>query len=195
VTRAFAAMIAITASVGAGVIHVALGPEHIEELGALGWGFAFAAALQIGWAVVALAMFGDGRQRAGVGRLAAWGIAINIAILGAWAISRTVGLPVGEGRWVAEPIGRTDSITAALEVTVIAAALVLRRARHGALAARARLAPVLASFVIAAATVIALAPGRAHAATHEATSDAGSMTLGVEGGQGDGQTSGHDHTP
>jgi len=39
-------------SIGAGVIHFAFGPEHVEELGLLGYSFYLSGALQVGWAAV-----------------------------------------------------------------------------------------------------------------------------------------------
>lgn len=171
-TRGWAAAIAIAASVGAGMIHLALGPEHLEELGALGWGFYLAAALQAGWAVAVVALLG----RSGGASRFRWpaiaGIAINVAILGAWAISRTAGLPAGETPWLPEPIGRTDTIAAALEVAIVAAILVQRRPRPALEFRRARLATALAFVVIATGTAAGLAPDTQHAAAHDTAHDA-----------------------
>jgi hypothetical protein len=185
-TRGPAIAIAIAASIGAGVIHLALGPEHLEELGALGWGFYLAAALQLGWVVAVLAVLaGVAARRAPAPRtrrvrgVALAGITMNVAILGAWVVSRTIGLPAGETPWVPEPIGRADLISAALEIGIVAiVALQLRPAvgsRLGGAVPRrgpARLAAVLSTAVIVAGTVVGLVPDGAHAAPHEETSSA-----------------------
>ena len=124
---------AIAASVGAGVIHLALGPEHLEELGTLGLGFYLSAGLQLGWAMAVAFVLWVGRASRLLRALAGGGIAINGAILAAWAFSRLVGLPAGETPWVPEAIGPADAVSAVLE-----SGLVL------GLAAWLRGAPVLA---------------------------------------------------
>jgi hypothetical protein len=174
-TRGLAAAIAIAASVGAGLVHLALGPEHLEELGALGWGFYLAAALQIGWAAAMLLIRGEVRVR----QLAIAGVGINVAIIGAWLVSRTVGLPAGETPWVPESIGPVDSITAALEVVVAAVLLAALRIRNTAGAGSARMATALAVLVIAAGTAVALTREDSHAdghagMSHEAMVEGGS---------------------
>jgi len=109
-------------SIGAGVIHFALGPEHVVELGPLGYGFYVSGALQVGWAaVLALALViprGRGEALA-FRRLADAGIAINAAILAAWAFSRVIGLPAGEMPWTPEAIGRPDAVAGALEAVLV----------------------------------------------------------------------------
>jgi hypothetical protein len=173
-TRWWAIPGAIAASVGAGLIHVALGPEHLEELGALGWGFYLAAALQIGWAAVALTALLARRDVAPLprsGRIAAAGIAINVGILVSWGFARAFGLPAGEVPWVPESIGPVDSICAALQLIVVAA-LLLRpsgsaRAARGRGAVRGLLATAMALAVITAGTGVALSTSGEHGADHE----------------------------
>jgi hypothetical protein len=109
-------------SIGAGIIHFALGPEHLEELGALGFGFYVSGALQVGWAAalgVALVLPGARDRNRGLRALAWSGIAINLAILAAWAFSRIVGLPAGETPWTPEGIGVPDAIAGVLEVALV----------------------------------------------------------------------------
>jgi hypothetical protein len=175
-TRTWALTAAIAASIGAGLIHLVVGPEHVEEFGTLGWGFYLAAALQLGWALVVLAvlllrgrapLIGAGR----LGKLAAAGIAINVAILLSWAFARAFGLPAGETPWVPEAIGSVDSICAALQLVVIAAMLAGRR-RAGRLVQRATVMPgfvaaTLALVVIAAGTGVALSASGEHGAGHD----------------------------
>jgi hypothetical protein len=192
VTVRFATAVAVAASIGAGVIHLGLGPEHLDELGWLGWGFHVAGAAQIGWAVAAACFLVlrdgglAGSRAAGsfarrIRRPALAGIAINVAILGAWVVSRTVGLPAGETPWVAEPIARADSITALLETAVVAGLLVARREhrehRAGS-ATRARTAVAVAFVAIVLATGVGLAPDDLHAAGHQ---DANASGPGIVG--------------
>ena len=120
----------IAASAGAGIIHLAHGPAHVIELGALGAGFYLAAALQLGWAGIAVATFG--RTRIGtaprrVAALATSGIAINGAILAAWAMSRIVGLPAGAVPWTAEAVGLGDGVSAILEGLLVVALVATQR--------------------------------------------------------------------
>ena len=162
----------VAASAAAAIIHFALGPEHLQELGWLGAGFYVAGVLQLGWAVVAC-ISARGRNV-----VIAAGIAINGTILFAWLIARTVGLPAGDHPWTPEAIGLTDSITAALEAGVIVD--LVRRSRRPqsavpAQAARRResdypaavgAAPVLGLIVIA--TVMALGAPHTHSeAVHD----------------------------
>jgi hypothetical protein len=181
-SRSLATLIAIAASIGAGLIHLALGPEHLEELGALGLGFYLAAALQLGWAIAVVAVLAvpssaDRRLRA----VALAGIAMNVAILGAWVVSRTLGLPAGEMPWVPEAVGRADLICAALEVGIVGTlAFQVRSALEASPSTQAsrarrtlprrepvRLAAALAIAAIVAATAAGLAPDDAHAAAHD----------------------------
>lgn len=167
---------AIAASIGAGLVHLALGPEHLEELGALGWGFYLAAALQLGWAAVAItAVLARGRiaplaDVARSGRVAAAGITINAAILLAWGFARAFGLPAGEIPWVPEAIGPADSICAALEIVVIATLLLRPSATTRRVRRRSTVAGLLATatalVVITAGTAAAVSSSSEHDANH-----------------------------
>ena len=179
--RGLPTTLAVVASTGAGLIHLALGPEHLEELGVLGWGFYVAAALQLGWVALVVAARAVQRDRVTEARwlpaVAIAGIAMNVAILGAWVVSRTVGLPAGETPWVPEAVGRPDVVSAALEIGIVALlavqwpaaglpnALVSAPRRGGA-----RIAAALAMAAIVAGTVAGLTPGEPHLAGHEAAS-------------------------
>ena len=114
-------LVLIAASTAAAIVHLALGPEHLEELGGLGLGFYAAGLLQLGWAVLASMAVLPGRN--GRWRLARAavpaGIALNVALLLAWLISRTVGLPAGERPWTPEAFGLSDGITALLEAGIV----------------------------------------------------------------------------
>jgi hypothetical protein len=98
-------------SASAAAIHLAAGPEHVEALGDLGLGFYWAALVQ---GVFAVAWLASSRSR----RLASFGIAANLALVAAWAVSRTVGLPALPGG--AEPVGSADAVTVLLEVGLVA---------------------------------------------------------------------------
>jgi hypothetical protein len=99
-------------SAGAAVIHLVAAPGHYLELGDLGAGFLVAAALQGAWTRWCLA----GPSR----RTALAGILLNAAILGAWAWTRSVGLPVGPFAGGPEPIGLPDGASVVFELLLVA---------------------------------------------------------------------------
>jgi hypothetical protein len=103
------ALIAVLSG-SAAAIHLAAGPQHVEELGDIGLGFYWAALFQAGFAVAWLA---SARSR----RLALVGIAGNAALTALWALSRTTGLPFLPG---VEPIGVADAVCVALEIGLVA---------------------------------------------------------------------------
>jgi hypothetical protein len=98
------------ASLGAGIIHLAVASEHASEWWLYGVFFLVLGMVQIGWAV--LAMEGDSLP---VPLLFAW---VNAAIVGVWLVSRTSGLPVGPEPWGAEAVGVADFLCTALEAVV-----------------------------------------------------------------------------
>ncbi|HYH92593.1 MAG TPA: hypothetical protein VD763_05480 [Candidatus Saccharimonadales bacterium] len=96
---------------GAGAIHLAAAPGHVEELGDLGLAFYWASLFQVGLAILLLTR--------PISRRTAWaGIGGSVAFTLAWAISRTVGLPSIPGG--AEAIGIADGITVGLQVALVA---------------------------------------------------------------------------
>jgi hypothetical protein len=172
-------------SIGAGVIHFALGPEHLEELGALGFGFYLSGALQVAWAAalgVLLVMPADRDRTRGL-RAVAWsGIAINVTILAAWAFSRIVGLPAGETPWTPEAIGRPDSIAAVLEGGLVVGLAASLRGWAGGRARSTRWLAIGAAIALSAVvvgTVVAIAPDE----TGEAEGHHHAMTTVVEGSE------------
>ena len=76
-------------SLGAAAIHLVAAPPHYTELGDLGAGFLVAGVFQAAWARAALT--------ANTLRTAWIGVIVNLGIVAAWVVSRTVGLPVGPG--------------------------------------------------------------------------------------------------
>jgi hypothetical protein len=99
------------ASVGCSVTHAAVGPEHFHEATAFGVFFLVASALQAAWAVLI--------ARRADRRLLAIGAAGNAAILVLWAVTRTVGLPIGPEVWHPEAVTAPDLFASLLELIVI----------------------------------------------------------------------------
>jgi hypothetical protein len=153
------------ASLGAGLVHLAVVHEHLAEWWLFGVFFVAVGALQVGWAVLALA-----RDRVPAPRAIA---AVNAGVIVLWAVSRSVGLPVGPEQWTPEAVGLADVVCAALEVVVVglllAAVRVPRDRRPLHLAASARLALLgIGALAMAAVTTPALAATEAgdHAHPH-----------------------------
>lgn len=163
---------AVAASAGAGVIHLAHGPAHLAELGALGAGFYLAAALQLGWAVLAFAVlvaFRPGSNARGTAALATSGIAINGAILAAWVTSRVVGLPAGAAPWTPEQIGIADGISAVLQGLLVVSLIATLRGwtltRLPRVQTLGTAGAAMAIMLIATGTAVAISPsevGHAH---------------------------------
>lgn len=150
-------------SAGAAVIHLAAAPAHFAEIGALAVGFVVSAAFQALWACWCL---GDPSRRT-----LAIGIAGNLAIVGAWAWTRTVGLPVGEFAGSPEPIGYPDAASVVFEVLLIGGVaarwldLDLRAARRPLLTTVASIAVVPAVglvLVLTSLATLAIAAGVDH---------------------------------
>ena len=102
------------ASLGAGVIHAAVVPEHLEETWLFGAFFVACALFQLGWAALVVVRPSPGVYRGG--------IVANGAMVAIWALSRTTGIPVGPEPWTAEAVGALDLAATALEVSLIALA-------------------------------------------------------------------------
>ena len=181
-------MVAAALSLGAGVIHFALGPEHVVELGPLGYGFYMSGALQVGWAaILALALLMPrGRDaKPAFRKLVLAGIAINVAILAAWAVSRVVGLPAGETPWTPEAVGRPDTIAGVLEGVLTLGLLgSLRTWAIGRVTSSRWIAlgAALALSAIVVGTVVAITPDVAdQMAGHD--QGTGTMTMTLDGGR------------
>lgn len=156
--------LAVVASAGAGVIHLALTPTHFNESGLLGLGFLVAASFQFGW--IATAVMKPERVSAIAG------IAGNGALMLAWAASRTIGLPFGQEPWAPEAIGRADLVAISLEAIVIVALLIVSsrwvrilESRFVISAASIGIVPVVG--LMAVATILALS-GSHDYASHKA---------------------------
>ena len=142
---------AAMSSLGAAVIHAAVAPSHLEALPPLGLLFIAAALGQAVWPALALT-----RPSA---RLIGLGLAGNLAILGGWAMSRTIGLPSGHRSWTPEPVTALDASATALELTVVAACLVLASSGAYRPPKRARLFAAISVLAVAALVVAAFVAG------------------------------------
>ncbi len=103
-------MFAASLSAGAAAIHLAAASSHLEALGDLALGFYWAALFQIAFAGALLA-------HPSSRRLATVGVAINVALVAAWAWSRTIGLPTIPGG--PEAVGLADATTVAFQVVLV----------------------------------------------------------------------------
>ncbi len=107
---------------GAGLIHMVMVPTHLDLSGVDGAGFLVAGWVQLGLAILVVA-----RPRQWV-----WGAtaAVSAVLLGAWIVSRSVGLPVGSHAGESEPVAFIDGVAAGLAAAAIlvAGAALLGRA-------------------------------------------------------------------
>src|SRR4051812_15283493 len=106
-------------SIAAAVVHAAVVPEHLGE----GWAhaafFVVVAALQLGWALALLRRPSRTLLRVGVG--------LGFAVAAVWALSRTVGVPVGPRAWRPEAVGPVDLLTTYTELLTAGGCLLLLR--------------------------------------------------------------------
>jgi hypothetical protein len=110
------------ASLGAGLIHLAVVSEHAAEWWLYGLFFLALGVVQLAWAGQAM-----DSPPLPVPRLFA---AMNAGVIGLWLVSRTIGLPVGPGPWTPEAAGTADIVCSALEaVVVVLLVLAVRRPR------------------------------------------------------------------
>jgi hypothetical protein len=155
--RTAARFVLAAAALGAGVIHLAFAPEHLQEYLPLGIGFVAAGVLQLVWAV-AIAIRDSPRW------LLAGGVG-SLFFVAVYLMSRTLGLPLGPEAFHPEAFGTADLLCCALELPVGLAGIVLAR-RPGALRARLglRWAAVLATglVLVGTASTTALAASGAH---------------------------------
>ncbi|MGW0773723.1 hypothetical protein ACWD01_08740 [Streptomyces sp. NPDC002835] len=150
VTAAFAAL-------GAAAIHFASAPDHYGEWWAAGVFFYAVGAFQTGWAVAAL------RRPGPVVMLL--GLLGNAGVTAIWAVSRTVGSPVGPGAGVPEDIGRAGITAGAFQVVICLVALwhVKRRNPRGfASSVRAVLMVGAASAAVVGLTMPAVETAMSH---------------------------------
>jgi hypothetical protein len=160
-----------TASAVAAGAHAAAVPSHLLESSALALAFCVVAVAQLTWAAVALAAPSVTGVR--------WAVLGNVAVIVAWVMSRTVGLPlVGH----AEPVGALDAVATAAEVLFVVVAMApRRRAVQRALpraAAATAVAAALAVAPLAAVTTPSLT-SHGHAAAAEPHAGTGDHHAGA----------------
>ena len=141
-------------SAAAAAIHAAVAAPHFREYAPFGLLFGATALAQAAWAILMIT--------APSARLLAAGAAGNAAIVGAWALSRTLGLPVGPGRWTPEPAAALDVAASTLELGVVAVAIALLAAGRPLVplgSRELRYLAAAATAAVAAITGAALAQG------------------------------------
>jgi hypothetical protein len=160
-------------SAASALIHAAVVKEHLAEFPLFGIFFAVVALSQ---ALCAMALLGWGPSRS----LLRSSVLLNGSIVVLWAVSRTIGLPLGPGAGTPEEVGAIDVLATIYEVALVAGSLlVLRRVsivirvppHLAAFASRlASLATALGAGALTLLTFLGIAAG--HAATHS-TGDPG----------------------
>lgn len=150
---------------GAAVIHLVAAPGHYAEIGDPASGFLVAAVFQGAWIRACLA----GPSR----RAAVLGIVGNLAIVAAWAWTRTIGLPIGELAGSPEPVGYPDLASVVFELLLVSGLVVRlldldvtwsRRARVPAIASIAVVPVVGLVLVLTSLATVAIASGLEHRA-------------------------------
>jgi len=178
------------ASLGAGLVHLAVVREHLAEWWLFGAFFIGIGVFQIVWAMLALA-----RDRAPFPRAVA---AVNAGVIALWVATRTVGLPVGPERGTPEAVGVADVVCAVLQAVVVvllvAAVRVPREERTPHLAAGARLALLgIGALAMAAVTTPALAATEAGEHAHPHGEHGTSQQDDGDGHHDDGHTHDGEH--
>ncbi|MGW0735010.1 hypothetical protein [Streptomyces sp. NPDC002851] len=161
-----ARVIAAFAALGAAVIHLASAPDHYGEWWPAGVFFYAVGALQIGWALAALRWPGPA--------VMLLGLLGNAGVMAIWAVSRTVGVPVGPSSGVPEGISRAGITAVAFEAVVCLVALwhVKRRNPRGfASSLRAVLVVGAASAAVVGLTMPAVETALSH--SHGTAGDSG----------------------
>lgn len=116
-------LLAAGLSAVAALIHVAVCPEHFAEGLIYGIFFAVSAGCQLGWSVLVSTRYARW--------LAPAGLLGNTAIVLLWALTRTVGIPVGPEAGAVERVGVLDLLCAGCEIGVVAVcALAIRHYVH-----------------------------------------------------------------
>lgn len=139
-------------TLGAAAIHFSVAPDHLEEFPPFGILFLVIGVLQL--ALVALLVMLPGR------RVFATAMAVAVACLFVWAVSRTVGLPVGPNPGQPEALSLADALTSAFEVLSLLLFILLLRSSPPRSKRRWWLAgTVPAGVLLTIATVIGIVAG------------------------------------
>lgn len=173
-------------SLGAAVVHFSVMAGHYTVAWAHGTFFAVA-----GWTQVALAVaLVRSRRRWVLGATAL----LNLAIIGVWVMSRTVGVPIGPDAWTPEKIEFADTLSTILEGVLVVGALAALSARveRRPLSSEVGISGTVAlGAAIALLSTLAFTPALAGTAGHT-HGHAGATTLAAAGAGGAGHV--HDHS-
>ena len=157
-----------TLSAAAGVVHLVMVPSHMAEFAAEGVAFAV-----VGWLQLLVAFYlWTQPSRALLGFTAL----LNAAFIGAWAVSRTAGLPVGPNAGTAESASLVDLTAVGLEAALIllAVAVLLRPTLIDVSLPPGLAMAVPLAIVVVTSAVVASPEARSHGHGAEAAS-AGAM--------------------
>lgn len=110
-----AKLVTALASLGAGLIHLAVTPGHWREWIVYGVFFLGLAVFQIIWAVTVIRFPYSG--------IVSLGLTANLASMALWGASRVWGPPMGPASGVPEPVGTSGVLTVALEAVTVLGAL------------------------------------------------------------------------
>jgi hypothetical protein len=162
---AYVGALAAVLSAAAGAVHLGYAPHHLAEDWAHGWFFILVGAAQLTFAVLVVA-----RARPWLWRSA---IVLNALVLVTWAVSRTVGLPVGPQALRIEDPAAPDIVCALLEAGVVLLAGValafperLARPVRDRWSARVTVAVLSTGTVVVAAVMLTPAYVDAHGVGH-----------------------------
>jgi hypothetical protein len=136
---------------GSAAIHAVVAVPHFHEYVPYGVAFTVLAAAQAGWGVLVSC-------RPTVRWLGA-GMLVSVGVIAVWAISRTVGLPLGPEAGSPEPVGFADVGATLDELALVMLAAALLRGRARTLGLWARQAALI---VLVFSGVALLAAGTAH---------------------------------
>lgn len=109
------------AALFAGTVHVAVMPSHYAEAASYGVFFLLAGVAQGAFAGLVL-------TRPGTAVLT-WGLLGNAGLIALWALTRTLGVPLGPHAGTVEPVGALDVLCAAAEALVVVLSLLWLRGR------------------------------------------------------------------
>lgn len=140
---------------GAGAVHLAAAVPHLAGSVLLGSGFVAVGSAQLAAAAFLISRRSDRSVRWSV-------VALNLVAVATWAVSRTVGLPVGHPG--PEAVGLGDVLTVALEIAAVGVLVWRSRRTPARNPGRWRRAVVLASTwaVVAGGSTLAIADVGAH---------------------------------
>jgi hypothetical protein len=101
----------VALSLWAGLVHGWVAPDHFTAAALYGWFFVVVAVAQLGYGLLLL------RSRHPAVLVA--GVAGNVAVLGAYLLTRTRGIPLGPHAGKVEVAGALDWTAAAVEVALV----------------------------------------------------------------------------